>query len=166
MSIYDVPYTPISLSIKNIRQTLNIKVAELGNLIDTKEISLYKWEHEKRCPNFEIVLRLSFLTELSIDELSGMKSYNIDDIKQNVVDVKELIPLIKHCQRKFGYNLFALRLSKNMSQPKLGKEIGVVHDTVRAWENGKIPHIDKLIKLAKYFDVSIEELVGLETLDL
>jgi len=44
----------------------------------------------------------------------------------------------------------------------LAKAIGVSKGIISLWENGlREPNMYSLIKLAKYFDVSIDELVGL-----
>ena len=53
-----------------------------------------------------------------------------------------------------------LRLSKNISQSELGMLLGVSGQTILNWENEIYePKIDQLIKLADYFNVSIDYLV-------
>ena len=60
----------------------------------------------------------------------------------------------------FGKKLKELRLEKGLSQQALGKELGFCNQTVSFWESGsREPDLDTLIKIAKYFDVSIEELL-------
>lgn len=55
-----------------------------------------------------------------------------------------------------------LRMSMNISQVKLGEELGVSKQCVSNWENDNIqPSIDMLIKIAKYFHVSCDYLLGL-----
>jgi len=51
-----------------------------------------------------------------------------------------------------------------MSQVQLGKALGYKsHSIIAQWESGKIfPAIENLIAIAKYFDVSVDYLVGLE----
>jgi len=54
------------------------------------------------------------------------------------------------------------RKDKNIGQVELAKAIGVSKGIISLWENGlREPNMYSLIKLAKYFDVSIDELVGL-----
>lgn len=57
-----------------------------------------------------------------------------------------------------------LREVKGMSQVQLGKALGYKsHSIIAQWESGKIfPAIENLIAIAKYFDVSVDYLVGLE----
>ena len=53
-----------------------------------------------------------------------------------------------------------LRKRKNISQSELGKLLGVTGQTVLNWESGIYePKIEHLIKLADYFNVTIDFLV-------
>lgn len=54
-----------------------------------------------------------------------------------------------------------LRHQKNMTQEDLAKELGVTNQAVSKWESSQCcPDIQLLPKLAKLFDVSIDELMG------
>lgn len=56
-----------------------------------------------------------------------------------------------------------LRQDEKLSLIDLGKIIGVSAIAISRWENQKrIPTIDNLFKLAQYFKVSVDYLVGLE----
>ncbi|MBU5333597.1 helix-turn-helix transcriptional regulator [Anaerocolumna aminovalerica] len=61
----------------------------------------------------------------------------------------------------FSTRLKDLRLSKNMTLEQLGKEIDSTKATIGNFENGnRKPSLDMLIKLADFFNVSIDYLVG------
>ena len=63
--------------------------------------------------------------------------------------------------QKFSERLKELRLSKGLTMEQLGKEIETTRGTIGNFENGnKKPSLDMLIKIANYFDVSIDYLVG------
>ena len=63
----------------------------------------------------------------------------------------------------FGKNLKQLRLEKGLSQRKLGEIFSVSNQTVSTWETGfREPDFDTLIKIAKYFQVSTDYLLGIE----
>ncbi len=65
-------------------------------------------------------------------------------------------------QNKFKDNLKELRQEKNLGQVELAKAIGVSKGVISLWENGlREPTMYSLIVLAKFFNVSIDELVGL-----
>lgn len=57
-----------------------------------------------------------------------------------------------------------LRKTANISQAKLGKIIGVAQNTVCNWENGnREPDQVSLNKIADYFNVSVDYLLGRQT---
>jgi len=56
--------------------------------------------------------------------------------------------------------------TKNISERQLEKEIDLTLSSIYAWRMGKAkPSIDALIKIANYFNVSLDYLVGRETPD-
>ncbi len=59
-------------------------------------------------------------------------------------------------------NLVNLRKAKGLSQQKLGKEIGLARNTICQYESGnRVPDVDTLIKIAQYFNISVDYLLGL-----
>lgn len=64
---------------------------------------------------------------------------------------------------KFGQVLKDLRCEQGISQRELGKKFGVCNQTVSFWENGqREPDLDSLVKLAEYFGVTTDYLLGIE----
>ncbi|MGB9661911.1 MAG: helix-turn-helix domain-containing protein [Moorellaceae bacterium] len=62
---------------------------------------------------------------------------------------------------RFGSRLKDLRISRKISQATLAIEIGVSQRAISYYESGKdIPTLDILIRLADFFDVSLDYLVG------
>ena len=65
-------------------------------------------------------------------------------------------------ENKFKDNLKELRLEKGLGQVELAKEIGVSKGVISLWENGlREPNMYSLILLAKFFKITLDELVGL-----
>ena len=63
----------------------------------------------------------------------------------------------------FNERLKELRCSINFTQVDLAKELNVTKQCVSNWENNNIqPSIDMLVKIAKYFNVSTDYLLGLD----
>ena len=63
----------------------------------------------------------------------------------------------------FGKQLKELRRAKGISQRELGEKLGFCNQTVSFWESGRHePDYDSLVSIAKFFDVSIDELLGLK----
>ena len=60
----------------------------------------------------------------------------------------------------FGKRLKELRIEKGLSQQKLGEIFGFCNQTISFWESGnREPDLDTLLKIAHYFEVSLEELL-------
>lgn len=65
-------------------------------------------------------------------------------------------------QNKFKENLKELRQEKKIGQVELAKALGVSKGVISLWENGlREPNMYSLILIAKFFNVSIDELVGI-----
>jgi len=60
-------------------------------------------------------------------------------------------------------NIKKLRMALGISQVELAKKLGVTKQCISNWENDNIqPSIEMLIKIAKYFAVPVDELLGLK----
>lgn len=63
----------------------------------------------------------------------------------------------------FCERLKELREEKGISINKLARELNVDHSTIVRWEKGeRVPTIDNLYLVAKYFNVSADYLIGLK----
>lgn len=64
-------------------------------------------------------------------------------------------------KNKFSKNLKILRGIKKISQSQLAKELHVSQATINLWENKqREPTLSRIISVANYFDVSLEELIN------
>ena len=64
---------------------------------------------------------------------------------------------------KFAERLKELRTEKEIGQIALARELGVSKGIISMWENDlREPTMSNLISLAKFFNVSIDYLVGLQ----
>ena len=67
-------------------------------------------------------------------------------------------------ENKFAENLKFLRLEEGLGQTELAEKLGVSKGIISLWENGlREPTMSSLIALAKFFNVSIDFLVGLSS---
>lgn len=63
----------------------------------------------------------------------------------------------------FGQNLKELRIQSGLSQRELGKALGFCNQTISFWEGGqREPDLDSIVKIAVFFEVSTDYLLGLE----
>jgi len=61
---------------------------------------------------------------------------------------------------RLSENIYRLRTAQNMSQLDLADALEVSRQSVSKWETGTaVPELEKLVKIAKLFDVSLDELV-------
>ena len=59
------------------------------------------------------------------------------------------------------WKIFAeLCSNKGVSANAVAKELGIASGTVTAWKSGRVPHHGTLIKIADYFGVSVDYLLG------
>ena len=64
--------------------------------------------------------------------------------------------------KKFCERLKELRSEKNLSRIQLANEVGFSETSIRRWENEqRIPNIEEVVKIAKFFNVSTDYLLGL-----
>ncbi|MBW4827430.1 MAG: helix-turn-helix transcriptional regulator [Clostridiaceae bacterium] len=60
----------------------------------------------------------------------------------------------------FNNKLYELRKQKGLSQDELGSKLNVSRQTISKWELGETtPELEKLIKISRFFNISIDELV-------
>ena len=66
-------------------------------------------------------------------------------------------------EKIFAQRVYEQRKKRNMSQKELGEVVGLIHKSISTIESGlRSTTIEKLILLAKFFDVSTDYLLGLK----
>lgn len=61
----------------------------------------------------------------------------------------------------FGKNLERIRKTRKVSQAALGEELGLTQQMISSYEKGiSSPNVEILVKIADYFHVSLDVLVG------
>ena len=61
---------------------------------------------------------------------------------------------------ELGKSIYQIRNSAKLTQAQFSELFGVSQQAVQKWESGTVaPDIDKIIKIAKYFDVSLDSLI-------
>lgn len=73
---------------------------------------------------------------------------------------------MEKCAEKIGSKIKDIRRSKNETQQQLGIAIGVVQQSVAAWESGRsLPTIPSLIRITEHYGVSADLLLGITNKD-
>ncbi len=61
----------------------------------------------------------------------------------------------------YGAELKYQRIKRNLTIEKVSKDTGITISNLSRWENNKVlPNIDFCVKLAEYYDITLDELVG------
>ena len=64
---------------------------------------------------------------------------------------------------EIGKNIREYRKEQSLTQEQLARLLNTTQDTISLWELGKsYPDIFNLIKLARLFNISIDELIGMD----
>ena len=64
---------------------------------------------------------------------------------------------------EFKNNLKFLRQERGLGQVELARQLGMSKGIISLWENGlREPNLASLVAIARFFHVSLDELVGLE----
>lgn len=62
----------------------------------------------------------------------------------------------------FSKRLKELRIERGLSQEQLAKQVGLTHTAIGLWElNKRVPNLEAVIILAKFFNVSLDYIAGL-----
>ncbi len=67
---------------------------------------------------------------------------------------------------KYGESLKQIRMMNEISQTELAKKTGISQQNISNWENDVyLPNIDFCVKLADFYGITLDELVGREPKD-
>lgn len=81
--------------------------------------------------------------------------------------IEEYTQYINSTETRFAIRLTSLLKEKNITQEQLAKAIGVSRQTVSYYVNGKqLPMTDIMVKIAKYFDTSVESFIEEKPIDI
>lgn len=134
---------------RDLRKEKSLTQMELAKILNIDQTTVSKWEVGKAIPDYDTLQRLADFYNVSVDYLLGRenKHFVSPTFEQNTALTR----------------LKELRESKNLTQAKLAEILGVGRTTITMYEKGAIvPPADILQKLANYFDVSVDYLLGRE----
>ena len=123
-----------------------VTIKEVSKDTKIKLQKLYKLCENERYPTFKICILLCNYFNCSIDYFIGLSdSFE----KKNIYD-----------EKKFIINYKNLLKEHNLTHYTLSKKVGIDRNRIYDWENGKYPYIPTLITIAKYFNITLGELIG------
>lgn len=133
--------------LKKLREQKQLTQLELAKDLNISKTSIANYESGTRKVPLDIIVKISNYFNVSVDNLLGLNFLNKANNEQDINTGKELKKL---------------RENNQLSLMEMSKELDIDVSSLANFETGvsKVP-IDILIKFATYFNVSIDDLVGI-----
>lgn len=124
-------------------------VKQLSKILDISDSLLYKYENGICQPTIDNLVIIANYLDCSINYLVGL-----DDSPKKTTYNKSYNPslFIKRYQQLLD--------DADKSNYSISKKLQITESSYNSWKKGSIPYLDTLIKIADYFGVSIDYLIG------
>ena len=125
----------------------NINAPQLAKELDISRSNINRFLKDERTPNFACFIKLLYFFNCSADYLLGLTDIHTEE------------PL--HPIPPFGERLRAILKERNISQAQLIEDLQISSAIPYKWLNGIYsPSITSLIRLAEYFECTVDYLIG------
>ena len=125
-------------------------VQELSEKYGFSLSALYKWLRGACYPSFDNLVLLADNFGCSADYLLGLKD---DEVEYTANEQRQ----------PFDVLFSDLLKEKNVSEYRLVKQTGLARSKVDEWRKAaSLPSVESLVLVAKFFDVTVDRLVGRE----
>lgn len=136
----------IGRRIKELRTENGLTQQELAKILNVSSMSISFYENEQRKPDSEFIIACPRFFDVSTDYLLG-KTY------------KRRIP------REERFGAFSKRLKhvrelKGISQRQAAEDLNISPQNLSYYENGRDAGYGLLVRMARYYDVTVEYLIG------
>lgn len=139
-------------SLSEFMNDYNLNNFRLSKLLGISSTAVNGYFNYGSIPNIYTAIKMCKIFGCSLDYLFGLS----DSIKTDYeVDTETFM-------QKFNYNIERLIKENNLSIAKTMRDLKLDEYTFYHWKHGKIPKTTNLITIAKYFDTSIDSLLGEE----
>ena len=155
----------IGEKIKNYRKTAGLTQEQVADYLDVSTPAVNKWEKGNTYPDISLLPAIARLLKIDMNELFSFREELTEkEIGQFVNELSEvsLASFIKAFE--MGKNkIKEYRKMRKLTQDDLAKEVDVTRQTIISLENGKyVASLQLALKMAKFFNVSVEDLFSLE----
>ena len=136
----------IGRRIKELRTEKGLTQQELAEILNVSSMSISFYENEQRKPDSDFIISVSKYFGVSTDYLLG-KTY------KRIIPREERIGV-------FSKRLKRVRELKGISQRQAAEDLNISPQNLSYYENGRDAGYDLLIRMARYYDVTVEYLIG------
>lgn len=131
-------------TIKKLRLNKKLSQKQIATELGYAQSTYCDWENGKIEPTASALIAIAKLFNTSVDSLLGLQ------YKKNTTCIKN----------NYGESLRNIRLQKGKTLKQLSEETNISFQNLSRWERGEVlPSIDFCLKLADYYQISIDELI-------
>jgi len=117
--------------------------------MDIESSSMYRWLSGEEQPNPQSLEKLCNYFEVSCEYLLGRENINVFPKSRKALNFFDT------------YN--KILVEKKINKYQMSKQTGIPSSQIYNWKNRKYaPSIDSVIKLADYFGITVDEMLGME----
>lgn len=137
----------LSENLKDLMEEAEINAPALAKATGIDSSTILTFLRGDGLPYVDTLVTLADYFKCSTDYLLGLTDQlSEEEFKQRPPFSEQLTFLLKHF---------------NVTKYRMEKDTGLAEKTVNRWHNGKTqPTVDSLIRLAKYFDCSVDFIIG------
>lgn len=130
----------------DLRNERKLTQTEFARKFGVGRSTVAMWETGERTPDLETMKKLADFFDVSLDYLAGESdARHSDKQKRNMA---------------FSYRLKSLRNARMLRQSELAKRLGIPLSELIEYESGIIPNDQVINKIANFFEVNREYLLG------
>ncbi len=123
----------------------NLSRLQLAKALNISSTTINGYFNNNYYPKIDIAIDMAHYFKCSLDYLFGLSNEKV---------------VLKHNNKTFFENLSFLIKSTKLSIAQTMKNLKMSEYNYYRWRNGLLPKTINLIDLAKYFEVSVDELLG------
>jgi len=98
-----------------------------------------------------------FILKFNVNHIVAHLDYNVNSFFENIVQMGHIWRIVQMFTELFG----ELLQKRQLTAYRIAKDLNISQGLMRAYKVGiKRPTIDNLVKIADYFDVSTDYLLG------
>jgi len=139
-----------SESIEELINENKVTIEQFATSVDIDLSEVYRYLRKEYLPSLSNIIKIADFYKCSVDYLLGFIPFS-----ENAT----FMPTPAFCE-----SFKAILKRNNVTRYKVSKETGISINRLDDWYNGKfMPSLEKAIKLAKYFNCSLDYLLGRES---